>query len=595
MAKQIETLVAKLQKAAHAYYETDTPIMTDTEYDACVETLQKLSPNHPFLASIGSQPTSGATALPVPMPSLDKRKPDTYRPETLGSGPFICSDKLDGISALWVCGFQGPSKLYLRGNGTLGQDVTHCSSGIKGLVQTSLPICIVRGECIVPRSESIARNWVNGVFHQLTPSKEDLQKIQFVAYQVCTPSTLTRSQQMTWLINQGFQVPWYMQFPSTPTVEHLSTLFQTRRSDSPYECDGLVIGRDCIPILSTSNPKDAFAFKMPVDDQRAETIVEDVEWASSRTGNWIPRIRFQPVQIGGATIQYATGFHAEFVSKQGIGPGAKVLIRRSGDVIPTIETVLQPAPQGWKTPPEGCWKWDDNHVHAIDCTPVATPEKLALELTHQLVSFGVEGISQTTAKKLVVAGFQTLQTLRSATVTQLQDAIGSANGAKLHSQLTQVLRSAPEATWVRAFLGWPKGFGETRIQATLACEPSVAKWPTLVKSPKGQSATAFAEVQAAVPAYLKWRSLFADCTPVVASTPTTASTGPSKGSFVMSGFRDPVLQARLSESGWEQEARVTKKTTVLLIADDVENTTKVQAARKAGIRIVLRSEVEGLF
>jgi NAD-dependent DNA ligase len=105
---------------------------------------------------------------------------------------------------------------------------------------------------------------------------------------------------------------------------------------------------------------------MPLDDQRAQTTVKTVHWASSRTGNWIPRIEFEPVVIGTATISFCTGFHAQNIFENGIGPGATILIRRSGDVIPTLEKVLTPSPQGWQQPPEGVWAWDTNHVHATD-------------------------------------------------------------------------------------------------------------------------------------------------------------------------------------------------------------------------------------
>jgi NAD-dependent DNA ligase len=589
----VESLVTRLREAAKAYYETDTPIMSDTEYDALLDQLAQQAPNHPFLNEVGSAPGGTVVKLPVPMPSLDKRKPDSLKPIDTTSGPYVCMDKLDGISALWVSGGNQANQLLLRGNGTEGQDVSHCSKGIRGLIESIGSRIMVRGELILPKASiagTLARNWVNGVLHQKEPSKDDLQKIQFIAYQVCEPRTLTRSQQMSWLANRGFQVAWHMNLPRL-SPEALQTFFKTRREESEYECDGIVVGQDRVPAQTSSNPKDAYAFKMPLDDQRAQTIVQAVEWQSSRTGNWIPRLRFTPVTIGTATIEFCTGFHAQYIEQNKLGPGATIVIRRSGDVIPVCEKVLLPA-EDWFPPPSGQWEWDSNHVHARDTSTESSPEKLALEMAHQLVALGIEGISKVTAKKLVEGGLPTLEQLKSAQQATLQQLIGAVNGEKLSKAFQIAQTTATEAQWIRAYLGWPKGFGESRIEATLAAEPSVEKWPTLTTVPKGQSGLAFQEVCKAVPGYLVWRAKFGQ-----PSTPIVTAPKPVvvKGHYVMSGFRDASLQAKLQAAGWNEQDRITKTTTVLLVPDSAKETQKVKAARESGVNIVTRSEANGLF
>jgi NAD-dependent DNA ligase len=384
-------------------------------------------------------------------------------------------------------------------------------------------------------------------------------------------------------------------------------MFEKRRKESPYECDGLVVGRNTVPLLEAGNPKDAYAFKMPVDDQRAESTVLDVEWASSRTGNWIPRIRFEPVKIGTATIEYCTGFHASFIRDNAVSPGAKILVRRSGDVIPTLEKVLVAGPTGWKQPPEGRWKWDTNGVHAVDTSEEASPEKLALEMAHQLVALGIEGVSKTTCKKIVEGGIRTLYDLMVASVNRVQELIGKVNGEKLKTSLEPAMKNAPLAAWIKSFLGWPKGFGDKRIEACLALEPDVSKWANCGgKVPKGMSAEAFAEVVKQVPAYLAWRERFPpskvvaagiDITPV----PTIQLTNGNvlvptiKGYYVMSGFRDADLQKRLLVAGWRMDDKVKRTTQFLLVPDDAKETVKVKTARDAGVRIVLRSAVDSLL
>lgn len=592
----IERLVTRLREAAKAYYETSIPIMSDEQYDGLIEQLTQQSPNHPFLKEVGSAPGGMVVTLPVPMPSLDKRKPDTLKSTDMTNGPYVIMDKLDGISALWVSGGNQPNQLLLRGNGTEGQDVSHCRKGIQGLIESIGTRMMIRGELILPKAAitgTLARNWVNGVLHQKAPSLEDLKKIQFIAYQVCEPRTLTRSQQMGWLTNRGFQVAWSMGLPRLSS-DALQTFFQSRRHESEYECDGIVVGQDRIPAQTGSNPKDAYAFKMPLDDQRAQTIVQEVEWQSSRTGNWIPRIRFTPVKIGTATIEYCTGFHAQYIEQNKLGPGATIVVRRSGDVIPVCDSIVIAAAD-WSPPPVGRWEWDANGVHARDTSTESSPEKLALEMAHQLVSLGVEGVSKVTAKKLVEGGIPTLEVLKTSPQAKVQQLIGAVNGEKLVNSLHTHQATATESQWIRAFLGWPNGFGESRIEATLAVEPSVEKWVSIPITPKGQSATAFQEVCKAVPAYLAWRSKFG--APIKQSNPVQSHqpTVPLKGQYVMSGFRDAELQAKLQVAGWKEQDRLTKATTILLVPDTANETQKVKAAREAGVRIVARSDVNGLF
>ena len=199
----VKSVFDTLRKAAHAYYETAEPLMTDEEYDILVENARIMDPKNAFFTQVGAVPAVGRVPLPCAMPSLKKVKPDS-----LGSwkktGPYVLSDKLDGISALWVCGYNQKPALYLRGNGLVGQDCTHLSKHIQGLKVLGIPSAMIRGELILPRTVAkevggSSRNWVNGVLHQINPSIEDLSKIRFVAYQVCEPRSLTRSQQITWL------------------------------------------------------------------------------------------------------------------------------------------------------------------------------------------------------------------------------------------------------------------------------------------------------------------------------------------------------------------------------------------------------------
>ena len=107
----IQEIVSRLEKAADAYYNGGVGIMGDDEYDILREQLIELDPDHPFLKKVGAAVKQGNVQLPVPMPSLNKVKPGAVTGwiQNNPSKSWILSEKLDGISALWI-----PSSWYCR-------------------------------------------------------------------------------------------------------------------------------------------------------------------------------------------------------------------------------------------------------------------------------------------------------------------------------------------------------------------------------------------------------------------------------------------------------------------------------------------------
>lgn len=619
MMSSIENIVKRLRDASHAYYETGSPIMTDYEYDQLFEQLKAICPNHEYCKQVGSIPSKDVVQLPIPMPSLRKIKPDSWSSwayKNYNNG-FVVSEKLDGISALWI-----PSQgaLYLRGNGLKGQNISHyVPLGIQGLHDINGLNVMIRGELIVSKSVvANARNWVNGVIHQANPNSADVAKIQFIAYQVYGGGKaiegLTRKGQMLWLQRNYFQVPWWSYVEKLDSGI-LEQVFQTRRQNSVYENDGIVVGLEKNPdVLDTmaADPKDIIAFKVACDDQRSETTVVGVEWAASLGGKWIPRVCFTPVTIGNAKIACCTGHNAKYIEANGIGPGARVIIRRSGDVIPYLETVVKRAEGGAQMPEQGTWTYDANGVHALDTSNVETPEKIGKQMLHSLTVFGYKGLGEKNIGKLVEGGVKSLFDILRMRVDELQGIIGIANGEKLYNGLRTCLQQASPEQWVLAWHGWPNGFGVATCRKLFQIEADVRKWK--VEMHPG--------MLGGLQEYYEWKSSVLNgmgvngmgvngmgallhevgtvnrpSTIVINNTNTPATTGGTavKGGIVFTGFRDATLEKQLTESGWEIQDGIKKTTKVLLVKDLTSKSGKVAAAEKAGIRILSRADANSLF
>ena len=585
--EQKDALVAKLQQANWAYHNAQ-PIMTDDEYDRGIEQLRILSPSHPFLAVIGAPSTKGIV-LPCVMGSQDKARTDEEMRRWASrqiSKSLVVSDKLDGLSALYT-----GKQLYLRGDGVKGVDVSFALKRIvmpgPGSARVSAAGWMVRGELLLRKADipegSIGRSIVNGWLHK--DSVNIASTIRFVAYQVLG-SKMTRSEQMKWLASAGFEVPWWLPLG----LADLSTTLMKRRSESIYPIDGLVVGTDTVPLSigggEARNPTDSIAFKLSLDDQKAETTVIQIEWNASRHGMLIPRIQIEPVEIGGATIQWLSGHNAALIFEKKLGPGARIIIRRSGDVIPALDSVLMAAPAGAQMP--AChWEWDSTKVQAV--TNTTTGSKALL---HALQTLEVEGIGPGLVAKLVEGGIDTMRKLWNAKTLN----IGAGRGPALMTSLRKKREEASLVTLLIASNLLPRGVGERKMRVLFDKEADPRKWTSSMKV-AGWSTETLEELVSALPAALEWTvSSFPGFAHAHASAPAPAP-APAPvalaGHVVFTGVRDKMLEEAI-KGKWSIDDSITKKTTVLVTADEAKETGKVKKAREAGLRIMTITEFRGL-
>ena len=607
----MDTLIASLQKANWAYHNTDKPTMTDAEYDRGVAELRRLSPAHPFLKVVGAPPAGrGSTLMPVVLGSLDKIHPGdgglARWKGRMGSERYVVSEKLDGLSALYVGGAY--PRLYLRGDGVRGVDVSRCLTMIKGIKWNPCVGEMIRGELILPLRNtpagSVGRSLVNGWVHRsLDPTAElpaELAEVHFVAYQAFSAGAIDyiRSKQMKWLADVGFETPWWITLPASDVTDtEAEKLVMGRKEKSPYPTDGIVFGRDTTPLAveggEASNPDDAIAFKMALDEQKEETTVVAVEWNPSRQGFLIPRIQIEPVTIGGARIEWLTGHNASTVEKEGIGIGALIVVRRSGDVIPTLDSVLVPATVV-ATPPAGTWEWDSSRVHAH--LKVADEAVVERTILHCLQTLEVDGVGPGLVKKIVAGGVKTVAALWAATPQTLAGLVGAGRGPALHAALRTRWGAVSIGTRLIASNLLPRGVGERKLRALFTVEANPRQWATAFargRTVEGWSQDSIAELLRVLPEVFEWEESFGEPAPAAAApaaaaaaaAPAAAALAPM-GHVVFSGVRDKELEAALVGQGWVVDDSVTKATTLLIIADEGAETVKVKKARAAGVRIV---------
>jgi NAD-dependent DNA ligase len=577
--------------------------MTDDEYDAGLEQLKKVQPNHPLLTQVRAAP-SGDKAKIVRMPfylgSLDKAK----TAEELGKwtkkskGPYIISEKLDGISGLWN---PHAKNLYLSGDDNMGVDVSAWLQYISLSPKTLHKIpegTWIRGELIMPRSlvpeGKLGRSIINGIFHQKVPNPVEAKKIRFVAYEIIgMDPDLTVQQQMAWLDNWNVWTPWFVSQTELSSADTLSNMLSIRRTDSDYDMDGLVLktNKPIVPRVLKGNPKDAVAWKPPNGESKITRVII-VEWNASATGKLVPRVQIEPVHLGGSTIQYVTGVNARRIVDWKIGPGAHVIIRKGGDVIPLIESVEVPATVSF--PPEGTWAWDGPSETAVNIVQkVADSSTLVSQYMKMVKHLDWPNVGPAVMKAVVEAGYVTVPLLRKASEADLKKLLGPVKGANLFEHVQNGWSKASEIDLFVASPIRPDGIGSTRLEVLQVHEPDMTKWskPGLT-APKGWSPDALKEFQQLWAKYEAFRKEQWSFIPYPVPLQTKPLVQTLKGTVVFSGVRDAELEVQLEKKGYKTSDTVKADTKAVIIAENEDpqsySSTKTEKAKKIPGCLILR-------
>jgi len=604
-------------------YRNQEPILTDNQFDILEDYIKNKFPNNVVIKQIGAPIPVGKNkaTLPYEMWSMDKIKPDTKALDNWKAkfgGPYVLSCKLDGVSGLYTTEGDEP-KLYTRGDGKVGQDISHLipylqlpsknaegdGVGGKGFV--------IRGEFIIPKvvfenkykkDFANARNLVSGIVNQKTID-EKAKDIHFVAYEVIVP-TMKPSDQFEFLKKLDIETVLFEKIDSSNelTNELLSNLLVEWRKNYVYEIDGIIVIDDKIYPRKSGNPDHAFAFKMVLSDQVAESKVVDVLWSPSKDGYLKPRVQLEPIKLGGVTIEYATGFNGAFIKDNNIGLGTVVEIIRSGDVIPYIRKVVVPAEEAKM--PSVPYKWNDTHVDIMLEDALSDDTVKEKNITGFFRGIGVEGLSSGNITRIIKAGYDSVPKILNMTVEQLKNVEGFQlkTATKIHDGIKERIAAASLVTLMSATNIFGRVFSEKRIELIMDAYPDVfnnsitdaekIKKIAEIKGMAMKTAEAFVAKIDDFEDFLMETDMFYKLFEFQNKHKNKGSDVESvnKGhplygkSIVLTGFRNKELEEKLKNVGAKIGTSVSKNTFLVIAKDKDDETGKVLEAKKLGVNVV---------
>jgi NAD-dependent DNA ligase len=618
-----EMLVHILSEASDLFHNgvEEESFLTDAQYDELEKMLRALDPKNLFLVSVGSDVRGGKIDLPHPMGSLDQ----VYEGETLkwieANGwldeTFVISDKQDGTSALNCHGKAGELRIaYSRGNGFQGADITRHMKRIKSLPRSLDVMNIenhdIRLEVIMAddvfanmkakaeaeggRTYKNPRNYVAGRMNASESPDSFYDNVKLIATSVVKP-LMSKSDQFRVLEEAGYEVtPYITKKGRELTDEFLIAYLNERRSKSPTAIDGIVIDLDNLAIVETLtrksssiNPISSKKFKVGSEDNVAIATVKAVHWNPSKAGYLKPRVEIDPVELVGVTITYATGFNAKFIRDNKIAPGAKIQITRSGDVIPFIQKVVEPAVK-WAEPSEnefGPLEWTDGQV---DLMMTDTTNNRAVQLEIINGTFGVTGLDvphlrEGSIEKLYDAGLTTCAQIIKADEATLKTAAGDSAGTKIYNGLKLKLGNVELGILAGATSLLGRGIGRrkmTKVIEALGNDPILNGTVTVQEIAKleGFEAKTAQTIVDNLPKFLDFLKEIDGYYTLVAPKEKVTGGDLDGITVVFTGIRDKDLEAKIEARSGRIGSSVNKDTTYLVAKDPSGNSSKLVKARQ---------------
>ena len=619
-------IINVLKEADNAFFNSGQPKLTDDIYDIIKDYIRKKYPKDAYLKRVGAD-VDNKVELPYYMGSQNKIKDsesEITKYKKKYPGPYLISDKLDGVSGMIV--YKGDDiKLYTRGNGREGQDISHLHKYISGFPKIKKQDKLaVRGEFIISKDNwdilkkqddtlSNPRNTVSGAVNSKILNKQLLKMIDFVAYTLVYPNLPNGLPE---LAKMKFNVVNNTVMDDINLAILSKNLEDSRKNK--YVIDGIVISdiSKVYEIALGKNPEHSFAFKSIHTLEQVEVIVKEVEWNISKDKYMKPIVKFDEILLDDVKIKQATGFNAGYIEKHNIGPGSRIVIIRSGNVIPHIQSVLTASANGKPSMPgelDKDYKWNDTHVDIIKIGEDRNADFDIKNIVYFMKTAEVDNMGPGNITKIYNAGFHNIKSILKIKKEDLLKIEGFKG--KSADNILKSLEKVKELDCLvlmdaSNMLG--RGFSYKKIKMITDVYPSI-----LIDNAENREKSlkisvedlmkveGIAEISAKLfienlPRFYEfYDSLGVKCKgieeKVDKSVEKTEKANIKDKKFIFTGFRNKDYEKIIVENGGKVVTSISKSTNYLIVKNKTEKSGKIDKATELGVKILDIPEFELLI
>ena len=567
--------------ACNYYYNSDSPIMTDDEFDNLLEYVKEKYSESTFWKKIGSNVLKDKTKLPFFMGSMNKIKQEKELElwkKKFSNNNYIISAKLDGISALLDSRGDNP-QFYTRGNGYEGQNITSLLNHLKVNI---VPNTVIRGELIISKDKkNSGRNIVAGLVNSKYIEKNQISNIDFIPYEVIYP-IVTPKEQMEFLENNYTNSVLYEIIENIDINFFQKKLLEWKKNYN-YEIDGIICSHNKIYPRINENPKFSFAFKM--NTRKAQSTVTNVKWKISKDGFIKPTIHFEPINIGNIVIEKATGFNASFIKKNNIGIGAIIEIVHSGEVIPYITKVIEKS-NICSLPIDIDYYWNYTNVDIIVKNKLNNNKVQLQKIIYFFKNLNVDALGEKNIEKIFEKGFNTIPSIVSITINDLLliDGFQQKTCEKIYNSIHIQLKKIKLSKLMSISNIFGRGIGEKKLDLIFDTFPDFFQLndhENKILSLKGFSKTTASQIVKNIPDFLLFVKKINLEDKLVVSKAFK-----KKNTYAFSGFRNKELETKLIENGNDISQTITKNVNILIVKNKNDQSSKIEKAKKLNIEII---------
>jgi NAD-dependent DNA ligase len=610
-----------LEYLSDRYYNHAESVITDVLFDYVKDFYDKnFNKNSKVVIGAPVLSKTKKVKLSFFMGSLNKIKPSTSAFNKwidLYSGPYVLSYKLDGMSSL-LQKTNGNIFMYKRGNGTEAEDISHILKYININTDNLIEGDAIRGELIISKEKfktidkimATPLSAVVGIVKKSDP--EMLKLVDFVPYWVLNPQ-LKQEEQMTYIKKKNFptKIVDYV-VKNKITTNDLSEMLLKGRDDYKYKIDGIVVidSSKYYPIIPDTNPDFGFAFKQVLTDQLAETTVVDVIWEMSKDKYIKPKIKVDTVEILGSEITYATAFNAKYIIDNVIGPGTRVKIVKSGDVIPYIQEILSKSASGKPKLPSFEWEWNETKVDIIatNLNDENMNKLIVKKLSYFFSALNIKFMGETTIEKFVINGYDDLWKILLADKNKIKliDGLGDKSVDKIYENIELGLTNRKIYDIMNASQIFGRGIGSKKIKLIIDVYPTIMDIyqnegidhvVKLINSISGFDVKTTNKIANSMEAFIQYYKKLLEIKPFAVDLSSNTIHNNSAQltkyfgkTIVLTGFRDNAIKEQLEKLGAKLSDSISKNTYLVVASNPNDITSKLTKARELNIDIISKED-----